>query len=157
MPSSGWAERLPCQSYSVHAGLPLVVTFHGGDATKDKHYGRAFPPTIFQRRRDALAAGAHTVLCVSDFIRNVLIGRGFPAHKLETHYLGIDIPREIMLPPAGVSATVLFVGRLVEKKGVDILIDAMAIARLSDPALELSIVGDGPAKSALERRAAESG
>jgi glycosyltransferase involved in cell wall biosynthesis len=139
------------------ANLPLVVTFHGGDATKDKHYGRAFPPTIFQRRRDALAAGAHTVLCVSDFIRNVLIGRGFPAHKLETHYLGIDIPREIMLPPAGVSATVLFVGRLVEKKGVDILIDAMAIARLSDPALELSIVGDGPAKSALERRAAESG
>jgi glycosyltransferase involved in cell wall biosynthesis len=151
----GGALALPV---AERADLPLVVTFHGGDATKDKHFGRrAFAPTIFQRRRERLAARAHTVLCVSDFIRDTLIGRGFPASKLETHYLGIDIPRDIMLPPAGISATVLFVGRLVEKKGVDALIDAMAIARLSDSELELSIVGDGPARAAIEKRAAESG
>jgi glycosyltransferase involved in cell wall biosynthesis len=151
----GGALALPV---AEHANLPLVVTFHGGDATKDKHYSRRdFPPTIFQRRRDAMVARAESILCVSEFIRDVLIGRGFPANKLVVHYLGIDIPAGIMLPPAGVGTTVLFVGRLVEKKGVDTLIDAVAIARREYPSLELTIIGDGPAKAALEKRARSSG
>jgi colanic acid/amylovoran biosynthesis glycosyltransferase len=140
------------------AGLPLVVTFHGGDATKDKHFvRRPLLPTIFQRRREAMVEAAHTILCVSHFVRDRLIARGFPADKLVTHYLGIDIPAEVVLPPAGVSDTVLFVGRLVEKKGVDTLIDAMAILRQSAPMLELSIIGDGPVRVDLERRAKLAG
>jgi glycosyltransferase involved in cell wall biosynthesis len=151
----GGALALPI---AEHANLPLVVTFHGGDATKDKHYRpRAFPPTIFQRRQKRLTARAQRFLCVSHFIRAVLIARGFPESKLETHYLGIDIPADIMLPPGGISDTIAFVGRLVEKKGVDTLIDAMAIARLTDPTLELVIVGDGPDKAALEKRATMAG
>jgi hypothetical protein len=31
-------------------GIPLVVTFHGGDATKEKHYRCRLVPTIYQRR-----------------------------------------------------------------------------------------------------------
>ena len=151
----GGALALPI---AERAGIPLVVTFHGGDATKDKHYGkRPVLPTIFQRRREALAARAQVFLCVSHFIRDALIARGFPESKLEVHYLGIDIPKEVMLPPAGISSTVAFVGRLVEKKGVDTLIDAMAIARRSDAALELLIVGDGRVKAELKKRAASSG
>jgi colanic acid/amylovoran biosynthesis glycosyltransferase len=139
-------------------GLPLVVTFHGGDATKDKHFERrALIPTIFQRRRDRMVETARTILCVSRFVRDRLIERGFPAGKLVTHYLGIDIPAEVVLPPVGVSDTVLFVGRLVEKKGVDMLIDAMAILRQSAPALELSVIGDGPARGELEKRAQAAG
>ncbi|MDB5394879.1 MAG: glycosyl transferase, group 1 [Rhodospirillales bacterium] len=141
-----------------HTGLPLVVTFHGGDATKEKHFDeRKLLPTIFQRRRRAMAETAHTILCVSQFVRDRLIARGFPAGKLQTHYLGIDIPPEVVLPPLGVSDTVLFVGRLVEKKGVDTLIEAMAVAKQTYPALELSVVGDGSARGDLERRAKETG
>jgi glycosyltransferase involved in cell wall biosynthesis len=139
-------------------GLPLVVTFHGGDATKDKHFERrALISTIFQRRRDRMAETARTILCVSRFVRDRLIARGFPADKIVTHYLGIDIPAEVVLPPVGASDTVLFVGRLVEKKGVDTLIDAMAILRESAPRLELSIIGDGPARGELEKRAQAAG
>ena len=151
----GGALALPI---ARHAGLPLVVTFHGGDATKDKHFEeRGLVPTIFQRRRQAMVETALTILCVSEFIRERLIARGFPAGKLQTHYLGIDIPPEVVLPPLGVSNTVLFVGRLVEKKGIDTLIDAMAMARQLAPALELSIVGDGPERAGLERRAKAAG
>jgi glycosyltransferase involved in cell wall biosynthesis len=151
----GGALALPI---ARHAGLPLVVTFHGGDATKDKHFAqRPLLPTIFQRRWTAMAEAAETILCVSQFVRERLIARGLPPRKLQTHYLGIDIPAEVVLPPLGVSNTVLFVGRLVEKKGVDTLIDAMAIARRGNPALELSVVGDGPARGALETRAKAAG
>jgi colanic acid/amylovoran biosynthesis glycosyltransferase len=150
----GGALALPIAHY---AGIPLVVTFHGGDATKDKHFesGRLMP-TIFQRRRHALAEEAETIFCVSQFVRERLIARGFPAAKLQTHYLGIDIPGEVALPPLG-AKNVLFVGRLVEKKGVDVLIDAMAAVRATDPTLTLTVIGDGPLRADLKRRAAEAG
>ena len=138
-------------------GLPLVVTFHGGDATKDKHFGRALVPTIFQRRRRKMVETAHTILCVSHFVRDTLIARGCPKDKLVTHYLGIEIPESAVLPPAGVGNTVLFVGRLVEKKGADTLIDAMARSRETAPSLELSVIGDGPTRGDLERRAKAAG
>ena len=65
------------------AGVPLVVTFHGGDATKDKHFERrAGLATIFQRRRDAMVEAAETILCVSQFVRERLIARGFPISRL---------------------------------------------------------------------------
>jgi len=138
--------------------LPLVVTFHGGDAAKDKHFDRRpLLSTIFQRRWQAMADKAAAILCVSHFVREKLVARGFPAGKLHTHYLGIEIPRDVMLAPVGVTSTVLFVGRLVEKKGVDSLIDAMAIARRGDPSLDLVVIGDGPASKDLERRAAAAG
>jgi glycosyltransferase involved in cell wall biosynthesis len=151
----GGALALPI---ATQTGLPLVVTFHGGDATKDKHFGRrAMVPTIFQRRREQMVDTAHTILCVSHFVRDTLIARGFPPGKLVTHYLGIEIPENVVLPPAGVGNTVLFVGRLVEKKGVDTLIDAMARLRESAPSLELSVIGDGPARGELEKQAKAAG
>jgi colanic acid/amylovoran biosynthesis glycosyltransferase len=151
----GGALALPI---AQKTGLPLVVTFHGGDATKDKHFQRrVLVPTIFQRRRDRMVETARTILCVSRFVRDRLVERGLPADKLVTHYLGIDIPAEVVLPPGGVSDTVLFVGRLVEKKGVDTLIDAMAILHQSAPGLELSVIGDGPARGDLEKRAQAAG
>jgi glycosyltransferase involved in cell wall biosynthesis len=140
------------------AGVPLVVTFHGGDATKDKHFERrAGLPTVFQRRHDAMVEAADTILCVSQFVRERLKARGFPPAKLQTHYLGIDIPPEVALPALGASTTVLFVGRLVEKKGVDVLLDAMAEARTADPALTLTIIGDGGLRADLQRRATQLG
>ncbi len=151
----GGALALPI---AEKTGLPLVVTFHGGDATKDKHFGRrALVPTIFQRRHAKMVETATAILCVSQFVRDALIARGFPKGKLVTHYLGIDIPDQVVLPPAGIGNTVLFVGRLVEKKGVDTLIDAMAVLRERAPGLELSVIGDGPARGDLERRAKAAG
>jgi colanic acid/amylovoran biosynthesis glycosyltransferase len=61
--------------------VPLVVSFYGADATKDKQYWRRFPPTVFQRRLHALQNEAVQFLCVSGFIKEQLIARGFPPEK----------------------------------------------------------------------------
>ncbi len=63
---------------------------------------------------------------------------------------------EKVLPAANVhrdgdSITVLYVGRLVDWKALDILIDAVAACR--DAKIRLTIVGEGPERSSLERRA----
>jgi glycosyltransferase involved in cell wall biosynthesis len=58
--------------------------------------------------------------------------------------------------PAGQPLRVVFVGRLVPLKGVDMLLDSCAeLVRAGRATLEL--VGDGPERPALERKAAELG
>lgn len=50
----------------------------------------------------------------------------------------------------------IFVGRLVERKGVPVLLDAVALLR-GDTRLSVRIIGDGPERAALEARAAQLG
>src|SRR4029077_5326475 len=49
-------------------GIPLVVSFYGGDATKNTHYRRHLLPAIFKRRLPALQRDAALFICVSDFV-----------------------------------------------------------------------------------------
>ena len=59
------------------------------------------------------------------------------------------LPQPPSAPPQKAdSATVLFVGRLVERKGVSYLVAAMDLLR--DRSVRLEIVGDGPERSKLE-------
>ena len=60
-------------------------------------------------------------------------------------------------PAAGRPYRVLFVGRLVERKGVQHLIGAVARLRGAGADVELHVVGDGPAREGLEGRAAALG
>ena len=134
-------------------GVPLVVTFHGGDATKDTHYRRHLVPRIFERRLEALQREAALFVCVSGFIRDRLLERGFPAEKLAIIHQGVDIG-----PAAGAGQTpadpyVLFVGRFVEKKGLAHLIEAMRLVAECGQTVALVVIGDGPLAGALREQA----
>lgn len=134
--------------------VPLAVTYHGGDATKETHYRRRWVPTIYQRRLPALLREAALIHCVSDHIRDVLLGRGFPAAKLRVIRYGIDTDPPVA-PVAGEAAPyLLFVGRFVEKKGIAYLLEAMRQRRGAGDKAALVMVGDGPLKDALRRQAA---
>ena len=75
---------------------------------------------------------------------------------VELAYHGVDIPapseRREQTPPV-----VLAVGRLIEKKGLDTLIDAVAQLSRDGVALRLLIAGDGPLWPMLQRRIGEHG
>ena len=67
---------------------------------------------------------------------------------------GID-PREIDEAPVDTASTdLLFVGRLLDHKGVDVLIDAVAELSRRGTSLSLTIVGKGPEDAVLRQRAA---
>jgi colanic acid/amylovoran biosynthesis glycosyltransferase len=70
---------------------------------------------------------------------------------------GVTIPDELAAGPASRSAELVSVGRLVEKKGFDTLIRAIALVRRCLPEIHAIIVGDGPEGLALSRLVVELG
>jgi colanic acid/amylovoran biosynthesis glycosyltransferase len=133
--------------------LPLVVTFHGGDATKDSHYRRRFVPTIFQRRSEALQREAALIICVAEHIREALLARNFPAEKLKVIRYGIEPEADGGSQRPAERPYLLFVGRFVEKKGIGHLLDAMRVLESEGAAVDLVLVGDGPMAEVLKRQA----
>ena len=134
-------------------GVPLVVTYHGGDATKDTHYRRRLLPTIYQQRVAALQHEAALIVCVSDFIRDRLLARGFPADKLLVHRYGIEFDESDAPTAEAPDPYILFAGRFVEKKGIEFLIHAMGMLEHDGKAVRLELVGDGPIRADLQRQA----
>ena len=139
--------------------LPLVVTIHAPLPTS---FGKALPRKSFEHmiyslRLATLWKRAAIFICVSDFIRQRALELGYPSDKLRVHYIGID--RRLFKPSGTVRdpRMVLFVGRLVERKGVRCLIEAMADVMKEVPDAHVVIIGNGPEREALERLSQDLG
>jgi glycosyltransferase involved in cell wall biosynthesis len=137
-------------------GLPFVVTLHGYDATmSDDALRHTTAGRVYLRRKAQLHECASLFLCVSDHIRRQAIERGVPEGKLRTLPIGVDLNLFAPDPLRSRSRDpiVLFVGRLVEKKGCAHLIHAMAAVEERHPAARLVIIGDGPLLDPLRAQA----
>jgi glycosyltransferase involved in cell wall biosynthesis len=131
------------------ARIPLVCTFFGVELSwLDSQMGLMKPVA----RRIIGGSDAITVIS-SHTARAVRVLS--PASRLEVIPFGaamaVSPDAACTSGPAGGSFKLLFVGRLVERKGVHVLLDA--IARL-DHSLNLKVwvVGNGPMRDALESR-----
>lgn len=137
----GGALALPL---AERLGLPLVVTFHGGDVTKDSHYRRL---ALFRLRMRRLAAYASAFVCVSEGVRAKLIERGLPGEKAVVLPIGTDLPDTA--PREGPGEDILFIGRFVEMKGLPVLIEAIRILRSQGCGARVVLIGDGPDRAAV--------
>lgn len=135
---------------SGSVSVPLVVTLHGHDVTRQPaapgvrgiRYRRNLR-TVFDRAR--------VLLAVSGPIRDQAIRHGADPAKVRVHHTGIPIPA----PAAPVAALwdVIFVGRFVDKKGVDDLLTALA--RLDRP--RALLIGAGPLQDQMRAYAGKLG
>jgi glycosyltransferase involved in cell wall biosynthesis len=145
------ATVLPLQKW---LDIPLVVSLHGYDImSTDEALGGFAPGRAYLRRKAELCARASLFLCVSEHIRSKALERGFPEAKLRTQAIGVDLEGFHADPGIAREPIVLFVGRLVEKKGCTHLIRAMAIVQERHPEAELVIVGEGPLREQLQTQA----
>ncbi|MFO7709659.1 MAG: glycosyltransferase [Desulfobacterales bacterium] len=109
-----------------------------------------------------LAPFTRSVVCVSQAVQQFVTRRiGLPAEKCRVVYNGVPAQAESRLCPPGRDKTregllAVSVGSLVDNKGHRVLIDAFRHALAFRPDLRLLIVGDGPLRAELERRAADS-
>jgi len=139
---------------SRQLGLPLIVTFHGSDATalNPRRHESTFGHRRYLTHRHVLQRGGSLFIAVSDFIRGKLAEQNYDPEKIIVHYIGVDTkffsPETIDIEPV-----VLFVGRLSERKGPGYLIQAMAEVQKEYPEIELVLIGDGPLRKHLEEQA----
>jgi len=137
---------------SEELNVPLIVTFHGGDATKVTHTGSAFWK-VYNRRKAKLFRKSQKIIAVSEFIRGRLLSQGAPADKVIVHHNGVD-PQ--FFRASEKTKKLLFVGRFVAKKGIDTLVQAMIKARSSLSGWDVVLIGDGPLRPQVEAMLAEA-
>ncbi|MEE4279265.1 MAG: glycosyltransferase [Halieaceae bacterium] len=137
-----------CSPIAGALDLPLLTTFHGSDITQRDRlsYGRRHRETVFDR--------SERIIAVSKFIEGKLIEAGCPADKVLRHYIGIDTRFFSPGQQKRERPTILFVGRLIEQKGCQYLLQAMKTINRELPDAELLVAGYGSYEATL-RRAAE--
>lgn len=83
-----------------------------------------------------------------------------PIRDVVVHHLGVDLAKVRPPPPRAEARQVfriVFVGRMVEKKGLAYLIAAVAALRQRGRAVTVDVVGDGPEEAALKQAALSAG
>lgn len=134
-------------AYLVHlfTGVPYTVTAHAKDIYR-------YTVDWEVARRVSGAARAVVTVCDAN-LQHLETRLGESAARVTRIYNGLG-PQE---PPAPLEArdrfTVLAVGRLVEKKGFHVLLDAVSALRQQYPHLRCVVVGDGEERAALEAQA----
>jgi glycosyltransferase involved in cell wall biosynthesis len=151
----GWIEPLR---------IPVIVTLHGYDINIDKQWWQSPAKPRSQRRYPDLllevAANPRVhFVAVSNAIRARAIEWGLPPERISLRHIGVNPSsfRNTGLPVEKRAPRILFVGRLIEKKGVEYLIRAFAKVRTQVPHAELVLVGDGRLRGKLESLASALG
>lgn len=91
------------------------------------------------------------IIAVSGSIREELAADGIgPAEVMWN-----PVANQPVRPPLSLPPTIAYAGRLVPEKGVSVLLRAFGEVVEEIPAAHLLILGDGPERTALERRAAD--
>ncbi len=129
---------------------PFLVTAHGADLF-------ALRGSLLESLKRFVVRRAARVTVVSEAMRASLQGIGSAVGKIEVQPMGVDFD-ERFTPDACCTRSpneLLFVGRMVEKKGLRHLLDAMPRVLQSCPDARLTIAGFGPegaARAAQARR-----
>ena len=127
---------------------PAVTIFHGHDIS------RLIRDRVWVERYRAVARLGMQALCISQAGRQKLLDIGWPASQIAVIHLGVDTRRFTFAPPAerwpARPWRILMVSRLVEKKGVDVALEAMRRLRDRGCDVELRIIGDGPERTRIE-------
>lgn len=144
-------------SLAESLNVPLIVTYHGQDATiADAELRRSWRGREYLRGRARVVERASLVIAVSDFIRAKLLDSGFPAAKVVTHRNGIDLGY-FRGDPVRREPIIVFVGRFVEKKGCQYLIRALGLLKQRGVDAKCVLIGDGVLGASLRELAANSG
>lgn len=128
--------------------IPLLCTSHGGDLFALKGKGLQFLKRWVMDKSAALTV-------VSKAMRKTVVAMGIDPDKVEVIPMGVDLKSLFTPDPCVQRKTdeLLFVGRLVEKKGVQFLLEAMPAVLKKHPSIRLILAGSGPMEEELRQQA----
>jgi glycosyltransferase involved in cell wall biosynthesis len=162
-------QRVSLGNYAgIHAarrlGVPLIAEYNGSEAWVSRHWGRALKfHDLAVKAEQAMLDHAELIITISDVLREELLSRGVPAHRIVMYPNCID-PE--MFDPArfpvaelqalrarhgvdGDDLVVMFVGTFGQWHGAEVLAHAIAILAerhrdwLEQHRVRFLLVGDG--------------
>jgi glycosyltransferase involved in cell wall biosynthesis len=129
-----------------------IRKFFGINYSLTVHANDIFVPPNFEIGLSEILSSASAIIAVSDFAAKQLRER-FPENAERVHriYNGIECAQ---FKPAqfGRLPLILSIGRLISKKGFDVLIDACALLRQRGHGFRCEIIGEGPLFEELQAR-----
>jgi glycosyltransferase involved in cell wall biosynthesis len=145
---------IPAGWIASQTGCPYLVTSHGSDVRLIER------SVILRARARRVLAQAGRVTAVSDFLardlerliradkRAVLVTR----MPIDVERYGQGLKFDKVAPPR-----ILYAGNLVASKGVDVLLEAIAVLKQRGVACNLRVLGEGPEAAPLKLLAARFG
>ncbi len=134
------------------AGIPFGFTTHAADVAVLRRLGpvgRSVVQRVTGRASFVTAVSRQTAERLLSFYRAEL--RGSVRGRIAIAPMGVNLPEQPAAP--GDPHAVAVIARLVEKKGIQVLLEAWPAVRAAVPDARLVIAGDGPMRGQLERQA----
>lgn len=131
--------------------IPVLCTSHGGDL-----YG--LKGRLLERLKLFVLSKSSAITVVSQAMRNKVKRLGLSSDKVEVIPMGVELQRRFVPPDRKENRdSILFVGRLVKKKGLKYLINALPFILERHGATRLDIVGDGIERKNCEEQVKKLG
>ena len=140
-------QGLIASRFCKKLNLPYLVTSHGGDL-----FG--LQGNVLTKVKKKVAEDATAMTVVSQAMKEYLEQISIQPKILKVIPMGVDL-QNLFTPKSDIQRhknELLFVGRLVPKKGLNYLIDALSILVRTCPELSLKIVGFGPEEENLREQ-----
>ena len=126
------------------SNIPYSISIHGPHIFFDGMYWSLNEKTKHSK----------FIACIGYFCRSQMMLYTAPENwgKFEIIRCGVDLEKYTLRTNEAYSGTILFVGRLSEEKGVNVLIDSLALLKSQHIKFKLTILGDGPSRENLEQQ-----
>ncbi len=136
------------------ANVPSQVAMYasaitGIDYTVTSHANDIFEHGLILKRK---AERSKYFLTISEFNRKFLEARGLDKIKVRVVRCGVNLKFQERDKKPDKKFKICSLGRLVEKKGMPVLIEACAILKSKNVPFSLSIAGDGPQENILQKQ-----
>ncbi|MFH0976540.1 MAG: glycosyltransferase family 4 protein [Spirochaetota bacterium] len=125
---------------SGFTGIPFTFTAHANDI---------FQTGLLLREK---AERAKNVITISEYNKRFLVSKGISPEKISIVRCGIKTGVSIIVKPQNKIPVIGSLGRLVEKKGMDVLLTACMLLKKEGFKFKLEIAGDGPLLESLKNQ-----
>lgn len=139
------AQKVIKQAQKNKATGKIVVSFRGHDLSKFLKEHPDYYTQLFDK--------IDLCLPVCSFFKDRLISMGCPEEKIYIHYSGIDVSKFSIKNNVGKKVFKLVtIARLVQKKGIEYVIKALAMVKKKTQLFHYFIVGDEPVANGEKER-----
>jgi glycosyltransferase involved in cell wall biosynthesis len=138
------------------SGSSLVITWHEVWGNYWYEYlGNAGAIGKFLER--LIARSSHENIAVSEVTLKALMKIVGSTSDIQIIPNGIDVSKIKSIRPSESTSDLIFVGRLIKEKHVDVLLESINRLKETRPSISCAVIGDGPERIVLEKKARDLG